>query len=112
MEQNTQEISPPAGPAGGWQVTPDGQTAGAPRALTELSMVQLLTLLRRRQLSPVELVEAHITRSRAVNPAINALIETAAALGDHTLAERMPPDQTASTKNERSCGGPSERTIL
>ncbi len=48
--------------------------AARPEALTELSMVQLLSLLRRRQLSPVELVEAHIRRTQAVNPAINALV--------------------------------------
>ncbi len=72
MEQNLEEPLPLASQ---WRRGASGQLAGAPRALTELSMVQLLELLRRRQLSPVELVEAHIARARAVNPAINALIE-------------------------------------
>jgi fatty acid amide hydrolase 2 len=45
-------------------------------SLTELSMGQLLELLRSRKLSPVELVEQHIARCEAVNPAINALVAT------------------------------------
>lgn len=43
---------------------------------------------------PVE-NELRTVYEMACDGGINALIETAAALGDHTLAERLPPDQTA-----------------
>jgi hypothetical protein len=43
---------------------------------------------------PVE-NELRTVYEMACDGGINALIETAAALGDHTLAERMPQDQTA-----------------
>jgi fatty acid amide hydrolase 2 len=38
--------------------------------------LELAALVRRRELSPVELVEAHIRRIEAVNPSINAVVAT------------------------------------
>lgn len=75
-----------------------------PLALTEMSMVQLLSLLRRRKLSPVELVEAHIARTQAINPAINALVaprfeaaraEAQAAAARYAEAADRPEAQAA-----------------
>lgn len=43
-------------------------------ALTDLSLLQLGAQIRAGTLSPVALVDAHIDRCRAINPAINALI--------------------------------------
>lgn len=51
-----------------------GARTGAPPALTQMSLVQIVALLRSGRLSPVELVEEHIRRTQEVNPAINALI--------------------------------------
>jgi fatty acid amide hydrolase 2 len=42
--------------------------------LFDVSAVALAEKIRRREISPVELVEAHIERIRLVNPAINAVI--------------------------------------
>ncbi len=42
--------------------------------LLEASVSELTWRIRRRELSPVELVSAHIARIEAVNPALNALV--------------------------------------
>lgn len=46
--------------------------------LTHLSATQLLEHLRRRELSAVEVVEAHLARIAAVNPALNAVVQLTA----------------------------------
>jgi fatty acid amide hydrolase 2 len=45
------------------------------RLLLELPAVRLAELIRRRELSPVEVVEAHIARTLAVNPQLNAMVD-------------------------------------
>jgi len=42
--------------------------------LLEMSVVDLAAAIRKRNLSPVEAVEAHIARIEAVNPPLNALV--------------------------------------
>lgn len=46
--------------------------------LTHLSASQLLERLRRRELSAAEVVEAHLARIAAVNPALNAVVQLTA----------------------------------
>jgi fatty acid amide hydrolase 2 len=71
------------------------------RLLTNTAL-ELAELVRRRELSPVELVEAHIRRIEAVNPAINAVVATrfelarqearqAEARVMHSRGEELPP---------------------
>lgn len=43
--------------------------------LTEQSAVQLLSLLREKKISPLELADEHIRRIEALNPRLNALID-------------------------------------
>lgn len=43
--------------------------------LTTLPALRLAELVRRRELSPVELVDAHVARLRQIQPALNPLIE-------------------------------------
>jgi fatty acid amide hydrolase 2 len=45
--------------------------------LLKLSAVELAARIRRREVSPVEVVETHIARIEQVNPKINAVVETA-----------------------------------
>ena len=54
------------------------------------SVDELAALLKARQLSPVELVQAFLTRIDAVNPKVSAFITITgeAALGQARLAER------------------------
>ena len=42
--------------------------------LTKLGAVELARQIRRGQISPIDVVDAHITRTETVNPAINALV--------------------------------------
>ena len=44
-------------------------------APTTLSATEMARLVRRRELSPVELVEAHLARIEALNPRLNAFVE-------------------------------------
>jgi fatty acid amide hydrolase 2 len=65
--------------------------------LLELSVGELARMIRARELSPVELVGAHIDRIERVNPAINALVvdRFERALDEARAAERatggLPP---------------------
>ena len=45
-------------------------------SLLDRSAVALSRMVARREVSPVELVEAHITQIEAVNPSLNAVIAT------------------------------------
>jgi Asp-tRNA(Asn)/Glu-tRNA(Gln) amidotransferase A subunit family amidase len=45
------------------------------RQLTFLSAVSMAEQIRRKQLSPVELLEAHLTRIEALNPKLNAFVQ-------------------------------------
>ena len=44
-------------------------------APTALSATEMARLVRQRELSPVELVEAHLERIEALNPRLNAFVE-------------------------------------
>src|SRR5512146_2042963 len=45
------------------------------QGLTQQSAVQLLSLLRERKISPLELADEHIRRIEALNPRLNALVD-------------------------------------
>jgi len=45
------------------------------RELTFLSAVSMAEKIRRKELSPVELVEAHLTRVEKLNPKLNAFVQ-------------------------------------
>ena len=45
------------------------------RELTFLSAVSMAEQIRRKQLSPVDLLEAHLTRIEALNPKLNAFVQ-------------------------------------
>ena len=47
--------------------------SGAARHLCDMTAVQVMDLLKRREVSSVELVEAAITRIEAIDPIVNAL---------------------------------------
>lgn len=47
---------------------------GSSSHLTDLTVAQLLSLLKRRRTSPVEVVDAHLARISEVNPALNAIV--------------------------------------
>jgi amidase len=60
--------------------------------LTHLSASQLLDRLRRRELSAVEVVDAHLARIAAVNPALNAVVQLTA---DAARADAQQADAAA-----------------
>jgi Asp-tRNA(Asn)/Glu-tRNA(Gln) amidotransferase A subunit family amidase len=55
---------PPAGPGGGMS---DG-------SFIKQSVVEMARAVREREVSPVELVQAHIDRAQGVNPSVNAIV--------------------------------------
>jgi amidase len=58
--------------------------------ITSLSAARLCELIRRRALSPVEIMEAHLRRAEQINPALNAIITFAPdALRQARAAERL-----------------------
>ena len=61
------------------------------KQLFDLSAMELARMIRRREISPVELVQAHTDRIRAVNPAINAVVAQRfeQALEEAQEAERL-----------------------
>ena len=68
-------------------------------SLIELPLTQLQSLLRRRQVSAVDLVDAHIAQIQAVNPALNAVVidrfaaaREEAKEADRTLQSAADPD--------------------
>ena len=52
--------------------------AQPPTELTRLTLVEAMAMLRRRTVSPVELVQAFIARIERLNPALNAFITVTA----------------------------------
>ena len=60
--------------------------------LTHFSASQLVDLLRRRELSAVEVVEAHLARIAAVNPTLNAVVQLTA---DAARADALRADAAA-----------------
>ncbi len=60
------------------------------RGLTELSVREMAELVRKRSVTAVELVEAHLQRIEEVNPRINAVVTLAA---DRALAEARRADE-------------------
>jgi amidase len=89
--------------------------------ITSMSAAKLCELVRRRALSPVEIMEAHLGRAGALNPALNAIVTFAPdALEQARAAERavmrgdgLPPlhglpltiKDTIATANLRTTGG-------
>ena len=53
-------------------------TAQLPTELTRLTLVQAMEMLRRKAISPVELVQAFVARIERLNPALNAFITVTA----------------------------------
>jgi Asp-tRNA(Asn)/Glu-tRNA(Gln) amidotransferase A subunit family amidase len=47
------------------------------RGLCEQSLTQLAELIRKREVSPVEVVQAHLDRIESLNPALNAIVTLA-----------------------------------
>ncbi|HET9478186.1 MAG TPA: amidase family protein, partial [Pyrinomonadaceae bacterium] len=47
------------------------------KGLCEQSLTQLAELIRKREVSPVEVVEAHLARISNLNPALNAIVTLA-----------------------------------
>jgi len=45
------------------------------RALNFLSAVSMAERIRRKELSPVELVESHLTQIEGLNPRLNAFVQ-------------------------------------
>src|SRR5262249_20520526 len=43
-------------------------------SITNLSACELATLIRQKQLSPVEVIEAHLSRIQRLNPTLNAFV--------------------------------------
>ena len=94
--------------------------------ITSLSATQLCELVRRRALSPVEIMEAHLNRAEALNPALNAIVTFAPdALEQARAAERatkgvdsLPPlhglpvtiKDTIATANLRTTSGARVRS--
>jgi amidase len=57
--------------------------------LTGLSAVRIVELIRRREVSPVEVLEAHLARAESLNPRLNAIVTFASdALEQARNAER------------------------
>lgn len=89
--------------------------------ITSMSAAKLCELVRRRALSPVEIMEAHLSRAEALNPALNAIVTFAPdALEQARAAERaamrsdsLPPlhglpltiKDTIATANLRTTSG-------
>ena len=72
-------------------------TGSRPATATELwpmSATELAGVIRRRQVSVREVVEAHLRRIDAVNPALNAIV---IRLDEQALAEADAADRMAST---------------
>ncbi|HEY0099116.1 MAG TPA: amidase [Pyrinomonadaceae bacterium] len=86
-----------------------------------MSAAQLCELIRRRALSPVEIMEAHLRRAEALNPVLNALVTFAPGALEEAHAaeravmrgERLPPlhglpvtiKDTIATANLRTTSG-------
>ena len=63
--------------------------SGSDDEITSMSAAKLCALVRRRALSPVEIMEAHLDRAEALNPSLNAVVTFAAdALEQARAAER------------------------
>ena len=58
--------------------------------LTTLSAVVMAQMVRRKQVSPVELIDAHLSRIAELNPKLNAFVQvdTERVLGDARVAEK------------------------
>ncbi len=96
--------------------------------ITSMSAVRLCELVRRRALSPVEIMEAHLRRAEELNPPLNAIVTFAPdALTEAHAAERalqsgapLPPlhglpmtiKDTIATANLRSTSGSRVRARL
>lgn len=96
--------------------------------ITSMSAVRLCELVRRRALSPVEIMEAHLRRAEALNPKLNAVVTFApdalararAAERAVTSGARLPPlhglpvtiKDTIATASLRSTSGSRVRARL
>jgi aspartyl-tRNA(Asn)/glutamyl-tRNA(Gln) amidotransferase subunit A len=66
-----------------------------PADLTELTLVEASTLIRQRQLSPVELTQAYLDRIRRLQPVVNAYI---------TVTDELALQQAAALEAELAAG--------
>jgi len=66
-------------------------------SLLRTSAVEIAALIRRREISPVEVAEAHIRRIEAVNPSINALV---ADRFESAMAEARAAERRLMTRDE------------
>jgi hypothetical protein len=66
-------------------------TAAAATELWRMSVTELAEAIRTRQASSAEVVEAHLRRIEAVNPAINAVV---IVLGEQALQAAETADRT------------------
>ncbi len=94
--------------------------------ITSMSAAELCEFVRRRVLSPVEIMEAHLDRAEALNPSLNAIVTFAPdALDQARAAERaatggddLPPlhglpltiKDTIATRNLRTTSGARTRS--
>ena len=60
--------------------------------LTNESATELLSLMRAREVSPVEVVEAHLRRIDQINPSINAIVTLADDAIDRAADPRVRGD--------------------
>lgn len=65
--------------------------------LTSLSARQIAEQIRKRELSPVEVVQAHLTRIERINPKINAFVQTDA---EGALAQAREAEGSASRNSQ------------
>ena len=67
--------------------------------LTFLSAVSMAEQIRQKKLSPVELVEAHLTRIQELNPTLNAFVHV-----DAEGARRQAQVADAAVRNGKTLG--------
>jgi amidase len=75
-----------------------GATASAGEQLCDLSAVELVARIRRRDVSAREVMAAHLARIERVNPKVNAVVTLAA---DRAMADAVRADETTAQGGPR-----------